>query len=257
MASVGEALATDAVEWGRAALGSPIHDNWWQTETGGIMIANSADIPVRPGSMGRALPGVEATILTRGANGRATVTDGAVHEVDEPDVTGEIALRPGWPSMFRGYLHDDERYAACFAGGWYLTGDAAHRDADGWFWFDGRADDVIKSAGHLIGPVEVERALLDHPAVVEAGVIGVPDDVAGEVVQAYVSLRPGIAETEELRSELLGHPRKHLGPAVAPRSIVFDAHLPKTKSGKIMRRLLRARALGLPEGDLSMLEDDR
>ena len=176
------------------------------------------------------------------------MTDGAVHEVDEPDVTGEIALRPGWPSMFRGYLHDDERYAACFAGGWYLTGDAAHRDADGWFWFDGRADDVIKSAGHLIGPVEVERALLDHPAVVEAGVIGVPDDVAGEVVQAYVSLRPGIAETEELRSELLGHPRKHLGPAVAPRSIVFDAHLPKTKSGKIMRRLLRARALGSPRG---------
>ena len=257
VASVGEALAADAVEWGRAALGSPIHDNWWQTETGGIMIANSADIPVRPGSMGRPLPGVEATILARGANGRAAVSDGAVHEVEEAGVTGEIALRPGWPSMFRGYLHDDERYTACFAGGWYLTGDAAHRDADGWFWFDGRADDVIKSAGHLIGPVEVERALLDHPAVVEAGVIGVPDDVAGEVVRAYVSLRPGIEETEELRSELLGHARKHLGPAVAPRSIVFDAHLPKTKSGKIMRRLLRARALGLPEGDLSMLEDDR
>ncbi len=256
VASVGEALAADAVEWGRDALGTPIHDNWWQTETGGIMIANSADVPVRAGSMGRPLPGVEATILARGANGRAAVTDGAVREVEEAGVTGEIALRPGWPSMFRGYLHDDERYSACFAGGWYLTGDAAHRDAEGWFWFDGRADDVIKSAGHLIGPVEVERALLDHPAVVEAGVIGVPDEVAGEVVQAYVSLRPGVEETEDLRSELLGHARKHLGPAVAPRSIVFDAHLPKTKSGKIMRRLLRARALGLPEGDLSMLEDD-
>ena len=256
VASVGEALDQDAVEWGREAFGSPVHDNWWQTETGGIMIANPAGEPVRPGSMGRPLPGVEVGILARGPNGRATVTDGEVVLVDEPDEPGELALRPGWPSMFRGYLDDEERYAACFAGGWYLSGDVARRDADGWLWFEGRADDVIKSAGHLIGPVEVERVLLRHPAVVEAGVIGVPDPMAGEIVKAFVSLRPGTAPSDDLQSELLGYARRHLGPAVAPRSVVFDQHLPKTKSGKIMRRLLRARELGLPEGDLSTLEVD-
>jgi acetyl-CoA synthetase len=156
--------------------------------------------------------------------------------------------------MFRGYLHDDERYAKCFAGGWYLTGDVARCDADGWLWFVGRADDVIKSAGHLIGPFEVESVLMEHPAVVEAGVIGVPDPVAGEVVKAFVSLRAGHEPSEELRLDLIGFARRRLGPAVAPREIAFDQHLPKTKSGKIMRRLLKARELGLPEGDLSTLE---
>ena len=156
--------------------------------------------------------------------------------------------------MFRGLLHDDERYRACFAGGWYLTGDVARRDADGWLWFVGRADDVIKSAGHLIGPFEVESVLMEHDAVVEAGVIGVPDPVAGEVVKAFVSLRPGVQPTEDLRLDLVGFARRRLGPAVAPREIAFDQNLPKTRSGKIMRRLLKARELGLPEGDLSTLE---
>ena len=142
----------------------------------------------------------------------------------------------------------------CFAGGWYLTGDVARRDADGWFWFVGRADDVIKSAGHLIGPFEVESLLMEHPAVVEAGVIGVPDPVAGEVVKAFVTLRAGYEPTDELRLELIGFARRRLGPAVAPRLIEFDQDLPKTRSGKIMRRLLKARELGLPEGDLSTLE---
>ena len=255
VASVGEPLNPDAVVWGQEALGLPIHDNWWQTETGGIMIANLAGADVRPGSMGRPLPGVEATILARGSDGRAEVdADGAVRPVTEPDVDGELALRPGWPSMFRGYLHDDERYRAAFAGGWYLTGDLARRDADGWLWFVGRADDVIKSAGHLIGPFEVESALMEHPAVIEAGVIGVPDAVAGEVVKAFVSLRPGHQPDDELRLDILGFARSRLGAAVAPRSIAFTDDLPKTKSGKIMRRLLRARELGLPEGDLSTLE---
>ena len=167
---------------------------------------------------------------------------------------GELALRPGWPSMFRGYLHDDARYAACFADGWYLTGDVARRDADGWYWFVGRADDVIKSAGHLIGPFEVESALMEHPAVVEAGVIGVPDPVAGEVVKAYVSLRPGFEPTEDLRLELIGFGRKRLGPSVAPREIAFDQHLPHTRSGKIVRRVLKARDQGVAEGDTSTLE---
>lgn len=241
VASVGEALAPDIVSWGQEALGRPVHDNWWQTETGAIMIANLAGAEVRPGSMGRPLPGVDAAILRRGANGRAVVRGGRAEVIDEPDDAGELALRPGWPSMFRGYLHDDDRYARCFAGGWYLTGDVARRDADGWFWFLGRADDVIVSAGHLIGPFEVESALLEHPAVAEVGVIGVPDPVAGEVVKAFVTTAATHEPSEELALELLGFARRRLGPAVAPRSIVFDPDLPKTSSGKIVRRLLRSR----------------
>jgi acetyl-CoA synthetase len=254
VASVGEPLNPEVVVWGQEAFGLPVHDNWWQTETGGIMVANLAGATVRPGSMGRPLPGVDTAILERGPDGRAAVHDGKVAAVDRPDVEGELALRPGWPSMFRGFLHDDERYRECFAGGWYLTGDVARRDSDGWLWFVGRADDVIKSAGHLIGPFEVESVLMEHDAVVEAGVIGVPDPVAGEVVKAFVSLRPGIEPTDDLRLDLVGFARRRLGPAVAPREIVFDQNLPKTKSGKIMRRLLKARELGLPEGDLSTLE---
>jgi acetyl-CoA synthetase len=255
VASVGEPLNPEAVVWGREAFDLPVHDNWWQTETGGIMVANLAGADIRPGSMGRPLPGVEAAILRRGPDGRAAVRDDSVDVVHEPGVDGELALRPGWPSMFRGYLHDDERYAKAFAGGWYLTGDIAREDEDGWLWFVGRADDVIKSAGHLIGPFEVESLLMEHPDVVEAGVIGVPDPVAGEVVKAFVALRSGAVPSEELRLELIGFARRHLGPAVAPREIAFDQHLPKTKSGKIMRRLLKARELGLPEGDLSTLEE--
>jgi len=175
VASVGEPLNPEVVVWGQEALGLPIHDNWWQTETGGIMIANLAGCDIRPGSMGRPLPGVEVAILARGPDGRAAVRNGTVEVIERPGVDGELSLRPGWPSMFRGYLHDEARYRSSFAGGWYLTGDVARRDADGWLWFVGRADDVIKSAGHLIGPFEVESVLMEHPAVVEAGVIGVPD----------------------------------------------------------------------------------
>ncbi len=247
VASVGEPLAPEGVRWGAEALGHPIHDNWWQTETGGIMIANFAALPVKPGSMGRPLPGVAAGIVAREADGR-------VREVTEPGVEGELALRPGWPSMFRGYLGDEARYAACFADGWYLTGDLARRDADGYFWFVGRKDDVIKSAGHLIGPFEVESALLEHPAVAEAAAIGKPDPIALEFVKAFVALKPRYAPSEELRRELLGFARTRLGKAVAPKEIDFLPGLPRTRSGKIMRRLLKARELGLPEGDLSTLE---
>jgi acetyl-CoA synthetase len=258
VASVGEPLNPEAVVWGRDALGLTIHDNWWQTETGGIMIANYAACDVRPGSMGRPMPGITATVLARGDGGRAGVApDGSVAEV-APDEIGELALRPGWPSMFRGYLNDEARYAKCFAGGWYLSGDLARRDADGWFWFVGRADDVIKSAGHLIGPFEVESVLMEHPAVAEAGVIGIPDPLLGERIKAFVALKPGIsrepADLDGLRREISAHARRRLGPAVAPREIAFDDNLPKTRSGKIMRRLLRARELGLAEGDLSTLE---
>jgi acetyl-CoA synthetase len=156
--------------------------------------------------------------------------------------------------MFRGYLNNEERYRKCFAGDLYLTGDLAKRDQDGYFWFIGRADDVIKSAGHLIGPFEVESALMEHPAVAEAGVIGKPDETVGEVVKAFVSLKSGFEPSESLRMDLLGHARKRLGAAVAPKEIDFLPSLPRTRSGKIMRRLLKARELGLPEGDISTLE---
>jgi acetyl-CoA synthetase len=249
MSSVGEPLNPEAVVWGVEAFGMPFHDNWWQTETGGIMIANYPSMNVKPGSMGRPLPGITAAIVQR------TETSG-IREISDPMTMGELALRPGWPSMMRAYLDEEERYRKCFADGWYLTGDLAMRDADGYYWFVGRADDVIKSAGHLIGPFEVESALMEHSAVAEAGVIGIPDPTAGEMVKAFVALKNGVEPSEALRKELLGHARGRLGPAVAPKDIAFRQNLPKTRSGKIMRRLLKARELGLPEGDTSTLESE-
>jgi acetyl-CoA synthetase len=249
MASVGEPLNPEGVVWGVEAFGKPFHDNWWQTETGGIMISNYPSMDVKPGSMGRPLPGITAGIVER-------LEGGAVREITKPMAIGELALRPGWPSMMRAYLHEEERYRKCFAGGWYLTGDLAMRDVEGYYWFVGRADDVIKSAGHLIGPFEVESALMEHPAVAEVGVIGIPDPAAGEMVKAYVALKKDFEASEMLRKELLGHARKRLGPAIAPKDIAFRQNLPKTRSGKIMRRLLKARELGLPEGDISTLESE-
>lgn len=248
MASVGEPLNPEAVIWANDTFGQPFHDNWWQTETGGIMIANYASMDVKPGSMGKPLPGIQAGIVK--------VVDGALSELTTPMAMGELALRPGWPSMMRGYLNEKARYDKCFEDGWYLSGDLAMRDADGYFWFVGRADDLIKSAGHFVGPFEVESALMEHDAVAEVAVIGLPDDTAGQIVKAYVALKPGFEPSDDLRLELMGHARKRLGPAVAPKDIAFRQNLPKTRSGKIMRRLLKARELGLPEGDISTLESD-
>jgi len=247
LASVGEPLNPEAVVWGVEAFGRPFHDNWWQTETGAIMIANYPGMVVRPGSMGRPVPGVEAGIVRPREDGGVDVLTGA-------EEVGELALRPGWPSMFRGYLNDAARTAKCFRDGWYLSGDLAKRDADGYYWFVGRADDVIKAAGHLISPFEVESALMTHAAVSQVGVIGVPDPIAGAAVKAFVELKAGREPSEALRRELMAHARRLLGVAVAPREIAFAESLPRTRSGKIMRRLLRARELGLPEGDLSTLE---
>ena len=201
MASVGEPLNPEAVVWSQEAFGMPFHDNWWQTETGGIMIANYPAMDIKPGSMGKPLPGIEAEIVHRTGQGDVEI-------IEAPDIQGELALRPGWPSMFRGYLGDEERYRKCFAGGWYLTGDLARKDEDGYFWFVGRADDVIKSAGHLIGPFEVESALMEHPAVAEAGVIGKPDPVAGEVVKAFVALKPGFQPSDALAEGAAGPRQK-------------------------------------------------
>jgi acetyl-CoA synthetase len=247
IASVGEPLNAEAVWWGKRVLGLPIHDNWWQTETGGIMIANTPAFDIKPGSMGRPLPGVDAYVARRN-------DDGSLSVIDKPDVEGELALKPGWPSMFREYLHQEERYRKSFVDGLYLSGDLVKRDSDGYFWFVGRADDVIKSAGHLIGPFEVENALTDHPAVAEAAVIGKPDPTVGELIKAFVTLKDGFSPTDELRLELIGQARKRLGAAVAPKELEFVETLPHTRSGKIMRRLLKARELGLPEGDTSTVE---
>jgi acetyl-CoA synthetase len=247
LASVGEPLNPEAVVWGNEAFGLPFHDNWWQTETGGIMVANYAGMDIRPGSMGRPLPGIVAGIVRQS-------DEGTIQEVVTPGAEGELALRPGWPSMFRGYWNEPDRYRKSFLDGWYLTGDLARRDADGYFWFVGRKDDVIKSSGHLIGPFEVESLLMEHPAVAEAGVIGKPDPVALEVVKAFVSLKPGFPPSEALQREIYAFARKRLGAVVSPKEIEFVTTLPRTRSGKIMRRLLKARELGLPEGDLSTLE---
>lgn len=247
LASVGEPLNPEAVVWGQETFGKPFHDNWWQTETGGIMIANFASMDVKPGSMGRPLPGIDAAIVE-------TSADGSVVEITEPNVQGELALRPGWPSMFRGYWNEPARYEKCFAGGFYLSGDLARRDAEGYYWFVGRKDDVIKTSGHLIGPFEVESVLMEHPAVAEAGVIGKPDPTAMEIIKAFVVLKPGRVGDPALIRELMGFGRKRLGAVVAPKEIAIVESLPKTRSGKILRRLLKARELGLPEGDLSTLE---
>lgn len=249
LASVGEPLNPEAVVWGQEAFRLPFHDNWWQTETGGIMIANYASMDIKPGSMGRPLPGIEAAIVKR--------TDDKIEVINEPMVQGELALRPGWPSMFRGYLNEPERYQKCFVGGFYLTGDLARKDADGYFWFVGRKDDVIKTSGHLIGPFEVESTLMEHEAVAEAGVIGKPDPVAMEIVKAFVLLKDGYEPSGSLRRELLAFARTRLGAVVAPKEIEFVSALPHTSSGKIMRRLLKAREMGLPEGDISTLEPTR
>lgn len=254
-ASVGEPLDPEAVVWGDEVLGMPFHDTWWQTETGSIMIANTPDMEVKPGSMGRPLPWIRAGLLACDDEGQVTRDDeGHATELSDAEASGALALQVGWASMFRTYLGADERYRSAFIDDWYVTGDLARRDGDGYYWFVGRADDVIKTAGHLIGPFEVESVLMEHPDVAQAGVYGVPDEVAGALVHARVVLRPGVAETDELMSDVMAHARRRLGPAVAPREIGVVDVLPTTRSGKVMRRLLRARELGLPEGDLSTLE---
>ena len=254
VASVGEPLNPEVVEWGETVLGKAIHDTWWQTETGAIMVANFASMPIRPGSMGRPVPGIEIGIVRRDSSGERVIAEsGQPVFVTQPGVEGELAIRTPWPSMMRAYLNAPDRYKACFAGDWYLSGDLARIDADGYVWFIGRGDDVIKSAGHLIGPFEVESALMEYPAVVEAAVIGVPDQVVGERVEAFVVLGGGAEPSEAITRDLMAFARRRLGSAVAPRRITCEPALPHTQSGKIMRRALRARAQGLPEGDPSTL----
>ena len=253
-ASVGEPLNAEVVHWGRRELGLDIHDTWWQTETGAIMIANDPALEIRAGSMGRPVPGIDIALVAHGDDGeRVLGSDGSPVFVRTPGVDGEIAIRAPWPSMMHGYLNAPDRFAKCFAGEWYLSGDMARFDEAGYYWFVGRSDDVIKSAGHLIGPFEVESVLMEHPAVAAAGVIGVPDPIVGEAVRAYVELKAGFVPSDALRRDIVALARRRLGSSVAPRVVEFIEHLPVTQSGKIMRRLLRAQALQLPTGDISTL----
>jgi len=246
LASVGEPLNAEAVHWSYEAFGKPFHDTFWQTETGCIVITNVPGMPVKPGSMGKTFPGITATVI-----------DPKTFEpLNQPGMVGLIALRPGWPSMMRGYRNNLEGYQAKFKNGWYVCGDRASIDSDGYFWFVGRDDDVINTGGHLVGPFEIESALLEHPAVAESAAVGKPDEVNMEVVKAFVALKPGFEPNDDLELEIMNFIRKKLSPLAMPQEIEFVKSLPKTRSGKIMRRVLRAQEWGEPIGDISTLEND-
>jgi acetyl-CoA synthetase len=246
LCSVGEPLNAEAVLWSKEAFGLFFHDTFWQTETGSIVITNYPGMPIKPGSMGKPFPGITATVL-----------DPKTYEpVNRVGIVGLIALRPGWPSMFRTYWNNEAIYQSKFKNGWYLCGDRASIDADGYYWFVGRDDDVINTGGHLVGPFEIESALLEHPAVAESAAIGKPDPVNMEVVKAFVALKPGFEPDDMLELEIMNFIRKKLSPLAMPQEIEFVKSLPKTRSGKIMRRLLRAQEWGEPIGDTSTLEND-
>lgn len=246
LASVGEPLNPEALMWGYKVFGKPFYDGWWQTELGSIHIANTPWCPIKPGSMGKPLPGIEAGLLDDA---------GAPLPESASTVEGHLAIRPTSPSFFPTYWENAEQYASKFQNGWYRTGDRAQRDAEGYYWFMGRDDDVINTAGHLVGPFEVESALVEHPAVAEAAVIGKPDPERLEVVKAFIALKSGIYESPALLDEIRQFVRQKLAAHAYPREITVLPNLPKTRSGKIMRRLLKARELGLPEGDVSTLEE--
>ncbi len=243
LASVGEPLNPEAIKWGRNVFGKTFHDNWWQTETGAICIANYRCLEVRPGSMGKPIPGLTAAIVDDEGQKLPAGRE------------GNIALKPKWPSMMHAIWRRPQKYKSYFTNGWYISGDRGMQDKDGYFWFIGRADDVIKTSGERVGPFEVESALVAHPAVVEAGVIGKPDAIRGEIIKAFVVLEKNAKPTEALKKELSEYVKKHLAGHAYPREVEFIDKLPKTRSGKIMRRILKAKELGLPIGDTSTLEE--
>ena len=245
LCSVGEPLNSEAVIWSEKVFQKPFHDTWWQTETGSIMIANYPGIKVKPGSMGKPFPGIEAAIL-----------DSNTYEPLQAGETGLLALKPGWPSMFRTYWNNEMTYQTKFQNGWYLSGDRASRDMEGYYWFVGRDDDVINTGGHLVSPFEIESALLEHDAVAESAAIGIPDEINMEVVKAFVALKPGFLPSDDLSLSIMNYIRKKLSPLAMPQDIEFVDSLPKTRSGKIMRRVLRCQETGEPIGDLSTLEND-
>lgn len=246
LASVGEPLNSEAVIWAEKNFGKPFHDTFWQTETGSIMITNFPGMKVKPGSMGKPFPGITAAVLEQKT----------FEPIDEPGKIGLIAFRPGWPSMMRAYWNNQEKYNEKFVNGWYLTGDKATIDKEGYFWFIGRDDDVINTGGHLISPFEVESALLEHAAVGESAVVSKPDEINMEVVKAFVSLKPGYVPNKDLELEIMNFIRKKLSSFAMPQEVEFVEKLPKTRSGKIMRRVLHAQEWGEEIGDISTLEND-
>lgn len=243
LTSVGEPLNPEAVVWSEKTFGIPFHDTWWQTETGSILIANTPGLSIKPGSMGKPLPWIIAEVIDDNGNPLPVNQE------------GNLAIRPAWPSMMRTVWQNEEKYQSYFMNNWYITGDRAKKDAEGYFWFVGRADDVIKTSGERVGPFEVESALVEHRNVVEAGVIGKPDELRGEIIKAFVVLKPNVSPSEEFKTELQEFVKKHLAGHAYPREIEFIDKLPKTRSGKIMRRILKAKELGLPIGDTSTLEE--
>ncbi|WP_161949687.1 acetate--CoA ligase [Bacillus dakarensis] len=241
--SAGEPLNPEVIRWGLETLNLRIHDNWWMTETGSAICANFRCNPIRPGSMGKPLPGIQVSIIDDHGN-----------EVP-PNHMGNLAIKPKWPAMVRTIWNNPDRYEQYFLNGWFITGDSAYMDQDGYVWFEGRVDDVINTSGERVGPFEVESKLVEHPAVKEAGVIGVPDPVRGEIIKAFITLREGYVESDELLTEIRNFVKHKLAAHAAPRLFEVRESIPKTRSGKIMRRVLKAWELGLPTGDLSTMED--
>ena len=246
LASVGEPLNSEAVIWSERVFKKPFHDTFWQTETGSIMVANYPGMKVKPGSMGKPFPGITGTVLDQKS----------FEPIKDFGKIGLIAFRPGWPAMMRTYWENEETYQKKFKNDWYLTGDRASIDKEGYFWFIGRDDDIINTAGHLVSPFEVESALLEHPAVAESAVVSKPDEINMEVVKAFVTLKAGFTPSQDLDLEIMNFIRKKLSPLAMPQQIEFTPSLPKTRSGKIMRRLLKAKEWGEEIGDTSTLEND-
>ncbi|MEA1980410.1 MAG: acetate--CoA ligase [candidate division Zixibacteria bacterium] len=245
LCSVGEPLNAEAVIWSEKVFGLPFLDTFWQTETGSIVISNYPGMKVKPGSMGKPFPGITATVV-----------DSKTHEPIDTGIVGLIAIKPGWPAMFRAYWKNEKIYKSKFINGWYICGDRASIDEDGYYWFVGRDDDVINTGGHLVGPFEIESALLEHEAVAESGVIGKPDPVNMEVVKAFITLKAGFEPSDMINLEIMNFIRKKLSPLAMPQEIEFVDSLPKTRSGKIMRRVLKAKETGEDIGDISTLEND-
>ncbi|WP_274650477.1 acetate--CoA ligase [Paenibacillus humicola] len=242
--SVGEPLNPEVVRWGLKVYNQRIHDTWWMTETGGQLICNYPCMDMKPGSMGRPLPGIQAAIIDDNGN-----------ELP-PYRMGNLAVKTPWPSMMRKIWNNPAKYEEYFRiPGWYISGDSAYKDEDGYFWFQGRIDDVINTSGERVGPFEVESKLVEHPAVAEAGVIGKPDPMRGEIIKAFIALREGYTPSEELKADIAKFVKEGLSAHAAPREMEFKDKLPKTRSGKIMRRVLKAWELNLPTGDLSTIED--
>lgn len=242
--SVGEPLNPEVVKWGVKVFDKRIHDTWWMTETGAQTICNYPSMDIKPGSMGKPVPGIKVAIV-----------DDQGNELP-PNQMGNLAIEKGWPAMMRQIWNNPAKYDSYFLKDkWYVSGDSAYMDEDGYFWFQGRVDDVIMTSGERVGPFEVESKLLEHPAIAEAGVIGKPDPVRGEIIKAFVALVDGYEPTEELKEDIRQFVKKGLAAHSAPREIEFKDKLPKTRSGKIMRRVLKAWELDLPTGDLSTMED--